>query len=27
VIVCWKEPQADQPTRTHSLRIEGPIAR
>jgi len=25
--VYWKEPQADQPTRTHSLRIEGPIAR
>jgi hypothetical protein len=25
--VFWKEPQADQPTRTHSLRLEGPIAR
>ncbi len=25
--VFWKEPQSDQPTRTHSLRIEGPIAR
>ena len=25
--VFWKEPQADQPTRTNNLRLEGPIAR